>query len=150
MSGYETLFNWQNGRDPTHPRINAQNIRDEFDHMGDYVEGLAGGSLAIVSPGTVTTNQTLDMTNFQEVIWAVTLGATDLKLEISSWSPGKSVTLIVKQDATGSRVLLSLPTAKWEGGAIPVGSTAANAIDIRAFFRGVTETFGFESGTGMA
>jgi hypothetical protein len=112
--------------------------------------GVGGGSsLHIENTGTATGNQTLDMTTHQDVLWIVTLGA-DLKLEISGWATGKSVTLVVKQDATGGRVLTQLPTAKWEGGSIPASSTAPNAIDIRAFFRGLSETFGFESGTGMA
>lgn len=151
MSGYTPIVPWANGRDAAVPtRLNAANILAELDHMGDYVEGLAGGQLAIVNAGTVTTDQTLSMTNYQEVLWEVTLGASGLKLEISNWSPGKSVTLIINQDATGGRTLAQLPTAKWEGGAIPTGSTGSGAIDIRAFFRGINWTFGFESGTGFA
>lgn len=110
----------------------------------------ASGGTETINQGTVTTNTTLDMSTHQDVMWVVTLGATNLKLEISNWSTAKSVMLIIKQDATGGRVLQSLPTAKWDGGAIPTGSTDPNAIDIRGFIRGISETYGFESGTGMA
>lgn len=151
MSGYTPIVPWANGRDAAVPtRLNAANILAELDHMGDYVEGLAGGQLAVVNSGTVTTNQTLNMSILQEALWIVTLGATGLTLEITGWSAGKAATLVVKQDASGNRVLAGLPTAKWEGGAIPSGSTGSNAIDIRAFFNDGTNTYGFESGTGMA
>lgn len=109
-----------------------------------------GGVTEIDNRGTISANATLDMSSHQDVLWQVTLGANNLKLEIVGWSPGKSVTAIIKQDATGGRTLAALPTAKWEGGTIPTGSSTSNAIDIRAFFRGLTETYGFESGTGMA
>jgi hypothetical protein len=141
----------QNGRDNgAAARWSSTEVNDLEDRIETAIgTGTAGGP-ELVNQGTITVSTTLDMAAHQDVIWVVTLGATNLKLEISNWSTGKSVTLIVKQDATGGRVLQSLPTAKWDGGTIPTGSTAANAIDIRSFFRGLSETFGFESGTGMA
>jgi hypothetical protein len=142
---------WLDGRDNgTSARWDSVAVNDLETRIETAVGTGAAGGPELVNQGTITVSTTLDMATHQDVIWVVTLGATNLKLEISNWATGKSVTLIVKQDATGGRVLQSLPTAKWDGGTIPTGSTAANAIDIRAFFRGLSETFGFESGTGMA
>jgi hypothetical protein len=143
---------WLNGRaNGDDARLNATTMNDLEARIATAIgSGVGGGSsLHIENSGPVTGDQTLDVTNYQDVLWFVTLGA-DLKLQISGWSTGKSVTLVIKQDATGGRVVSQLPTAKWEGGSIPATSTAANAIDIRTFFRGLSETFGFESGTAMA
>lgn len=67
-----------------------------------------------------------------------------------------SMTVIVRQDATGSRTYglntVSGTQVKWTGGTIPTVSSAANAIDIYTFFTidgGVT-WFGFQAGKGMA
>lgn len=148
MSGYTPLYAWANGR-ASGLSLNATRFLGELDHMGDYVEGLAGGALSIVSPGTVTSNQTLDMTSRQECLWVVTLGASDLKLNIVGMGAGKSVTLVVKQDSVGSRSY-ALPTAKWDDAAIPTGTSIPGGIDIRGFFHDGVDTFGFDSGTGMA
>ncbi len=147
MSGYTPLYPWANGR-ASGLSLNATRFLGELDHMGDYVEALAGGALSIVSPGTVTTDQTLDMTSRQECLWIVTLGG-DVKLEITGWGAGDSVTLVVKQDATGGRSV-QLPSALWEGGAIPTTTPNANAKDIRGFFSDGTSAYGFDSGTNMA
>lgn len=116
--------------------------------MGDYVEGLAGGALSVVSPGTVAADQTLDMSGRQECLWVVTLGG-NIKFSIVGMAAGDSVTLVVKQDAVGSRAY-TLPTALWDDGVIPTGTTLANGKDIRGFFSDGTSTYGFDSGTGMA
>lgn len=148
MSGYTPLYPWANGR-ASGLSLNATRFLGELDHMGDYVEGFVGGGLSIVSPGTVTTNQTLDMSSRQECLWVVTMGAS-IKFDIVGMAAGDSVTLVIKQDAVGGRVVNQLPVAKWDDGAIPTGSTAANAIDIRGFFSDGTFVYGFDSGTGMA
>lgn len=148
MSGYTPLLPWANGRASGVP-LNSTNFLAEFDHMGDYVEGFVGGGLSIVSPGTVVTNQTLDMSTRQECLWVVTLGADPIKLEIVGWAAGDSVTLVVKQDATGGWTA-TLPTALWEGGAIPTQTLAANSKDVRGFFSDGTSVYGFDSGSNMA
>lgn len=147
MSGYVPAFPWADGR-ASGLSLNATRLLAELDNIGDYVEAQAGGALSIVSPGTVTTNQTLDMTARQECLWVVTLGA-NIKLDIVGMAAGDSVTLVVKQDGVGGRTY-TLPTALWDDGAIPAGSTGANAKDIRGFFSDGTSTYGFDSGTGMA
>lgn len=146
---------WLNGRDNgVNARWNAAAANDLETRIATAIGsgggGGGGGAPSVVNQGTITTDATLDMSTYQDVIWVVTLGATNLKLEISGWSVTKSVTLQIHQDASGGRVLAQLPTALWEGGAIPVGSIGGNDIDIRAFYRSISHTFGFESGTGMA
>ena len=62
-------------------------------------------------------------------------------LIISGLTAGGTYNLIVKQDATGSR-LMTWPTIKWSAGAAPVLSTAANAIDIVSLIYDGTTLFG--------
>jgi len=62
-------------------------------------------------------------------------------LTISGLSAGGTYNLIVKQDATGSRIV-TWPTIKWSAGAAPTLSTAANATDIVSFIYDGTTLFG--------
>ena len=55
---------------------------------------------------------------------------------------GKSYNLIVKQDATGSRILTYGSLFKWAGGTVPTLTTTANAIDIFTFIYDGTNLYG--------
>ena len=56
---------------------------------------------------------------------------------------GATYTIIVKQDATGSRLISGWGTNyKFPGGVKPVLSTAANAIDLMTFFCDGTNLYG--------
>lgn len=151
MSGYIPAYPWANGR-ASGLSFTAARFLDELDSMGDYVEGFVGGGLSIESPGTVTTDQTLNMSDKQECLWVATLGASGLKFNIIGMAAGDSVTLVLKQDGVGGRGLApsGLPAAKWDDGALPTSSLAAGAIDIRGFFSDGVDVYGFDSGTGMA
>ena len=63
-------------------------------------------------------------------------------LTISGLSAGGTYNLIVKQDATGSRVVTWVTTVKWSAGAAPTLSTAANSTDIVSFIYDGTTLFG--------
>lgn len=142
---------WMNGRENgAAARLNAT----EMNLLETRIEAAIGtgtsGGVEVVNAGSITTDTTLPMGTHQDVLWFVTLGAAGLKLEISGWTTGKSVTLVIQQDGTGGRTLASLPTARWDGTTgIPTASLGANAIDVRTFFRGVSDTFGFDSGSNM-
>jgi hypothetical protein len=60
----------------------------------------------------------------------------------SNLQAGASYTLIVKQDATGSRTLAYGTSYKWPGGTAPTLSTAANAIDVLTFISDGTNMYG--------
>ena len=63
-----------------------------------------------------------------------------------------SFTLILKQDATGSRTVVWPAGTVWDSGTPPTISTAANAIDIITFMTldGGTIWYGMLAGKGMA
>jgi len=63
-------------------------------------------------------------------------------LTISGLSAGGTYNLIVKQDATGSRIVTYATAVKWSAGAAPTLSTAANATDIVSFIYDGTTLFG--------
>lgn len=75
--------------------------------------------------GTITPNAT------NGNVQTITLNGNLTFSAFASPVAGQSITLIVKQDATGSRTLTS--TMKWAGGTKTL-STAANAIDIISVF----------------
>lgn len=60
--------------------------------------------------------------------------------------------LIVRQDATGSRAITWFAGVKWPGGTVPTGSTLASSVDMYSFYTvdgGVT-WYGVQSGKGFA
>jgi hypothetical protein len=63
-----------------------------------------------------------------------------------------SFTLILRQDATGSRTVTWPASVKWSGGTAPTLTTTASGIDILTFTSvdGGTVWFGFSAGGGMA
>jgi hypothetical protein len=63
-------------------------------------------------------------------------------LTISGLTAGGTYNLIVKQDATGSRIVTWVTAVKWSAGAAPTLSTAANAIDIVSLIYDGTTLFG--------
>lgn len=63
-------------------------------------------------------------------------------LTISGLSAGGTYNLVVKQDATGSRVVTWVTAVKWSAGAAPTLSTAANSTDIVSFIYDGTTLFG--------
>ena len=73
----------------------------------------------------------------------VTLAGNRTMANPSNLKDGASYTIIVKQDATGGRVITSFGTAyKWAGGTAPTLSTTANAVDILTFISDGTNLYG--------
>jgi hypothetical protein len=64
--------------------------------------------------------------------YEVTLAANATSVVISNPSVGQELTLLFKQDATGSRTV-AWPTAKYAGGAAPTTSTTAAYVDSVTF-----------------
>lgn len=107
-------------------------------------EQLNSGTLANARLGVSTTA----LTYAASVTWAsdylkvatITLAGA-CALTITGLTAGGTYNLIVKQDATGSRII-TWPTIKWSAGAAPVLSTAANAMDIVSLIYDGTTLFG--------
>lgn len=78
----------------------------------------------------------------------VTLTA-NCTLTFPTAAPGKSFSLRLLQDGTGSRTV-TWPTVKWAGGTPPTLSTAAGASDDFAFVCFASTWHGFFAGRGMA
>lgn len=137
---------WQDGRTGATP-LNASGMIDLETRVTNYTDS----RLVVINAGTITTKPTVDMTNRREVLWIGTLGvpAGTNGVDWSNFTAGCSLTVVMKQDATGGRSYV-LPSAKWEGATPPTSSTTPDAIDIRTFFYDGTYTYGFEVGTGMA
>jgi len=72
----------------------------------------------------------------------VTLAGNRAMANPSNLKDGASYTVIVKQDATGSRTLSFGTAFKWAGGTAPTLSTGANAVDILTFISDGTDLYG--------
>jgi len=72
----------------------------------------------------------------------VTLAGNRTMANPSNLKDGASYTIIVKQDATGSRTLSFGTAFKWAGGTAPTLSTGANAVDILTFVSDGTNLYG--------
>ena len=72
----------------------------------------------------------------------VTLAGNRAMANPSNLKDGASYTVIVKQDATGSRTLSFGTAFKWAGGTAPTLSTGANAVDILTFISDGTNLYG--------
>src|ERR1700729_1774676 len=83
-------------------------------------------------------------------IWDITLTA-NCTLTFPTPEAGKSFTLELEQDATGSRTVTWPANARWSNGVYPTLSTAAEAVDIIYFqcFDGA-HWAGFPGGYSMA
>ena len=72
----------------------------------------------------------------------VTLAGSRILDNPTNLNNGTSYNLIVKQDATGTRLLTFGTLFKWAGGTAPTLSTGANAIDIFTFIYDGTNLYG--------
>lgn len=64
-------------------------------------------------------------------------------------SAGKSFTLVLQQDATGSRTVTWPVGTRWPGGVAPTLTTTANAVDYVTFLSPATDWHGFLSGSDI-
>ena len=72
----------------------------------------------------------------------VTLGGNRTIANPSNSQSGATYTIIIKQDATGSRTVTWGSNYKWSGGTAPTLSTGANAVDIITFVSDGTNLYG--------
>lgn len=104
--------------------------------LPQFVRDLIVSVKAWVAPAFVTLTDgatiTWDLGSYPTSHAVVTLTGTPHALSITNPIAGCSGTLIIKQDATGSRVLTLPAGSKVVGGALTL-STAANAADVAAF-----------------
>lgn len=105
------------------------------------------------SPTSSAGALTLDLTNGN--VFTVTLTENITTLTLSNPpATGKagSFTLVLTQDATGSRTVTWPASVKWAGSTAPALSTAASSIDVLTFLttNAGTSWYGFLAGGGMA
>lgn len=102
---------------------------------------VSGGQVGAIrnDAGNTSTALTIDW-NSANVQTATMTG--NCTFTFSNPIDGFSYVLILKQDATGSRLATWPATVKWAGGTAPTLSTAANAIDILTFVWDGTSYYG--------
>lgn len=113
----------------------------------------SSGTLAVLTTNTWTQEQgfaTATLTDAATISWnlqtqqtaKVTLGGNRTLGAPTNMVDGFTYILRVIQDGTGSRTLAYNAVFKWPGGAAPVLSTAAGAIDILTFVSDGTNMYG--------
>lgn len=101
----------------------------------------SGVNLIAVAPQTLTDGATINWNLALGVAATVTLAGNRTLANPTNMASGYSYSIIVKQDATGSRTLAYGSAYKWSGGT-PVLSTTANAVDIITFISDGTNMYG--------
>lgn len=101
---------------------------------GDYTEG-------VVAIGTVTTSNTLSLTN--GTIQTATLTAsTACTFTMPTAIAGKSFMLLLKQAASTGNGTATFTSVKWNGSAAPTITAAAGKMDILSFVSDGTNWYG--------
>ncbi len=114
--------------------------------LASKVQAVGGGIEAVVtaSPGTT---YTVNLANANMFVLTLSANCT---LTLSGATAGKacSITLLLKQDATGNRTLNWPTSVKWSGGTAPTLTTTGNKVDFINLLThdGGTVWYGFTSG----
>lgn len=109
-----------------------------------------GGKETVNTQSTATGAVTLNLANGN--VFDLTLtGNITLTFSGSTASVACSMTLIARQDATGSRTITWPAAVKWAGGTAPTISTGASKVDTFTFFTvdNGTTWYGYASGIDM-
>jgi hypothetical protein len=122
--------------------INMQDAVLRAPELRDYAETSPAPA---VTSGTLTLD--LETGNVFEVVLTQSVTSLVLAHPPAAGRAG-SCSIILRQDATGGRTLTWPAAVKWAGGAPPLITTAANAIDVYALITrdGGTSWFGFPAG----
>ena len=99
-----------------------------------FTKGQSGAVTALTDGATITPNFA-NSNNF-----SVTLGGNRTLANPSNITAGQSGIIVITQDSTGSRTLSYGSYWKFAGGTAPTLSTAANAVDVLAYYTNSTTT----------
>ena len=111
-----------------------QNLRTSDNPTFAQTYSSKGYREGIVTVGTVASATSLDLS--QGNVFNVTLGASGIAFTFTNPPANGStcyITVILKQDPTGSRTYGSFGSSIWTDGVKPVLSTGANKIDVLTF-----------------
>jgi len=148
------------GAAPTTPAATTQRLFvDSADHKLKRVD--SSGTVTAIETGpfaplvesvnTVTTSgtaQTIPDPSVQSISRVTLTG--NCVFTMPAAAAGKSFTVVLVQDATGSRTS-TFTGAKWQGGTAPTLSTAASAVDVLTFLCADGASWlGFLAGKAMA
>ena len=115
----------------------------------------AAGPTGPTGAGSSDTLETINPTDATQTIdvatanyWDITLGENSVTLTFTPDGTLSAFTLVVRQDASGNRVILWPLSVDWAGGIAPTLSTGANDVDIFSFLttNGGTDWYGVLSG----
>jgi hypothetical protein len=136
------------------PRLARSDIKQSVDNVNSIVSTFSGKVLPDTATeqgwtrqqyfelATVTDGSNITWNCETQQVAQITLGGNRNLLNPQNQQAGAVYTLIVKQDATGSRTLAFGTDYKFPNGVDPVLSTQANAIDILSFISDGTYMYG--------
>ncbi len=139
------VINWYSGNDSYNNDINVVNPTGTLNlHNYDTTGEITGQYYATINVLTDGEPVAIDWNNSN--VQSITLGG-NRTISFSNQKSGAVYTLMVIQDATGSRVPVWSGNWKWPGGVTPVLTTTANAVDVLTFVSNGTNLYciGFAS-----
>lgn len=119
------------------------------DHSA-YVTVLGGGGETVNTVAATGASETIDLGLGNVHDFTLTAATVTLSLSGSTAGVSDSVTVVLRQDGTGGRLVTWPGAVSWPGGTTPVLGTAANAIDVFTLFtlNGGTNWYGFHANSG--
>ena len=120
--------NWANITD------SAGTVIGDLDVPGDLtIDGQAAGKNNDIGNSSASQDISLSDGNFQEITLSVATTTITFTNEVAAGNVS-SITLVVKQDGTGGRLITWDGAVKWAYGNAPTLSSGASEIDIFSFF----------------
>jgi hypothetical protein len=145
VAGDSGFIDWANGVDTS---IAAAETTAHA--AATFVSRTDGGGDALATNATATGAVTLNLASGN--VHNVTLtGNTTFTFSGAAVGAARSFTLILRQDATGSRSVTWPASVKWAGAIAPTVSTAASKVDVLSFVTvdGGTTWLGFVGGIDL-
>lgn len=132
--------------------LTASDVEAAIQEMyGDFLTVNEGGGDLLSTVAASGTTETIDLTDGNVHDVTLTANCTFTFNPVSA-GRGRSFTLVLRQDGTGSRLATWPGSVVWAGGVAPTLSTAAASVDVFTFFTldGGTVWYGFSTGGGSA
>lgn len=132
-----------NGAINSQPPINSTHLTTK-----GYVDSLVSGIVEVSATATISTSSYA--LSSSATMHFLTLAISPTTITFPTATAGKTLTLLLKQDSTGTRTVTTWPSAvKWQGGSVPVLSVQPNNTDVLTFISDGTNWYGFFSGKGF-
>jgi hypothetical protein len=136
-------------------KVNASTLTTKGDLLGATAAatparvGVGGNGQVLTADSAQATGLAWALPTTIEAVNTVVTLTANCTFTFPTASAGKSFTLVLQQDGTGSRSVTWPIGTRWPGGVAPTLTTTANAVDYVTFLSPATSWHGFLSGSDI-